>query len=442
MSSSTKPKIPVNLIYAAGFVGAVVLGLGVALLLVSITNRKNEAAMSAFQRVEIPANTVDPAIWGQNYPVQYSSFVRTQEDYGRTPYGGSTPYDKLEANPDLVRLWGGYAFSKDFNEERGHHYALIDQLETQRTQIVEQPGACLNCHAAETPLLIEQYGWEEFNRRPYNEYRENEEMHFGASCITCHDPDTMQLVITRPAFVNAMASQGIDVSQATHNEMRTYVCAQCHVEYYFAGENKLLTFPWSNGLEIQNIQQYYDEIGFTDWTHAETGGRLLKMQHPEFELFSTGIHYQSGVSCADCHMPYVREGSQHVSDHWVRSPLANLNAACQNCHNLSEEELMARVINIQTTTADLLEDTERALSDTIDAIVAAREAGATEADLQTAYTLHRHAQMRWDFVASENSMGFHSPQEAARILAEAIDLARQAQIEAIAVQQALGISGQ
>jgi len=301
-----------------------------------------------------------------------------------------------------------------------------------------QPGACANCHAAETPLLIAAMGWEEFNHTPYNEL--SADLHTGSSCHDCHNAETMELTITRPAFVNAMATRGIDVAEATHQEMRTYVCAQCHVEYYFAGEDKILTFPWSEGLAIENIEQYYINNGHIDWTHTESNSPLLKMQHPEFEMYSSGIHSDSGVACADCHMPYTRVGSVKYSDHWLRSPLTNVSAACQTCHNVEEDELINRVIEIQTITSNLLHDTEEALIGAIDAIVVAQTAGATDEQLEAARTLHRSAQMRWDFVSSENSTGFHSPQEAARILAEAIDLARQAQIAAILVETAATVS--
>jgi nitrite reductase (cytochrome c-552) len=227
-----------------------------------------------------------------------------------------------------------------------------------------------------------------------------------------------------------MAERGIDLSKATRQEMRTYVCAQCHVEYYFKGDNKVLTFPWSQGLSIDNIESYYEQIKFTDWTHKETGAPMLKMQHPEFEMWSSGIHARSGVSCADCHMPYVRDGAVKVSDHWLRSPLTNVNQACQPCHKESEQELKDRVVAIQTTTSNLTHRTEDAMVAAIDAIKAAQAAGASDAALAEARQLHRRASMRWDFVSSENSTGFHSPQEAARILADAIDYARQAQISA------------
>ena len=417
------------LIYGLIFIGSALLTAGVAALLVNITARQTEGRMLPMKVQEIPEGEIDPAVWGVNFPVEYASFLRTAENYGQTPYGGSDPYSKLERNPSLVRLWAGYAFSKDHNEERGHAYMLQDQLETERVKIVKQPGACANCHSANAPALIAEMGWEEFNHTPYDELKDN--LHVGSSCADCHDPQTMELRVTRPAFVNAMESMGVDLSKATRQEMRSYVCEQCHVEYYFAGDNKVLTFPWKNGMNIDDIQQYYDEVGHIDWKHAETGGGLLKMQHPETELYSTGIHAASGVACADCHMPYVREGSVKVSDHWVRSPLDNLSAACQTCHNVDEDELYNRVVNIQNTTAELLRQAEAALLDTIDAINTARTAGATDEQLATAMQLHRWAQMRWDFISSENSTGFHSPQEAARVLADSIDLARQAQLAAI-----------
>jgi len=416
----------------------VLLTVGVAALLLNIDQRQGEARQSPLRVVEIAADELDPAVWGQNFPVQYEMFSRTEEDTVATTFGGSVPYSRLERYPSLLRLWAGYAFTLEHNEERGHFYALTDQLESERVLQRNQPGACANCHAAETPLLIAAMGWEEFNHTPYNEL--SADLHTGSSCHDCHNAETMELTITRPAFVNAMATRGIDVAEATHQEMRTYVCAQCHVEYYFAGEDKILTFPWSEGLAIENIEQYYINNGHIDWTHTESNSPLLKMQHPEFEMYSSGIHSDSGVACADCHMPYTRVGSVKYSDHWLRSPLTNVSAACQTCHNVEEDELINRVIEIQTITSNLLHDTEEALIGAIDAIVVAQTAGATDEQLEAARTLHRSAQMRWDFVSSENSTGFHSPQEAARILAEAIDLARQAQIAAILVETAATVS--
>jgi nitrite reductase (cytochrome c-552) len=143
-----------------------------------------------------------------------------------------------------------------------------------------------------------------------------------------------------------------------------------------------------------------------------------------------GIHARAGVACADCHMPYQRVGALKVSDHRVRSPLLNINRACQACHTVPEKELESRVLIIQDRHNELLQGAASATTDLLDAIVAARKAGAREADVQATQALQRKAQWRLDFVAAENSMGFHAPQEMARILGETIDFARQGQLAA------------
>jgi nitrite reductase (cytochrome c-552) len=434
---SPKNRRPLILILAAFGLGLVVMA-ALAALLTNIQQRKAEEVEFPLQVVEISPDELDPAVWGQNFPRQYDAFLRTQETETETPYGGSVPYSKLERYPAMVRLWAGYAFSKDHNEERGHYYTTIDQKNTQRVVIVDQPGACANCHAAEAPQMIAEMGWEEFNHTPYNDLKDD--LHIGSSCADCHDPETMDLRITRPALVNALEAQGIDWTQASRQDMRTYVCAQCHVEYYFLGDNKVLTFPWSQGLNIDNIEAHYDSYEFADWTHAESGAPMIKIQHPEYEMWSSGLHAQSGVSCADCHMPYIREGSVKISDHWLRSPLTNINNACQTCHKQDEALLQQRILTIQNRTAELLRLTEEAIIDAIDAIMAAQAAGATDEQLAEARDLHRRASLRWDFVSSENSTGFHSPQESARVLAMALDFARQAQLAAERVTPAASTS--
>ncbi len=419
--------------YLVGLGAAFVLGIGlmwgIGTLLVNIQDRKAEAKYPFQKVIEIEKNELDPAVWGKNFPHQYDTFIKTKNSSTVTPFGGSSPYSKLEKNPKLIRLWAGYAFSKDHNEDRGHHYALTDQIKTQRVKLVSQPGACANCHAAEAPQLIESMGWEAFNATPFNELKGK--LHRGISCADCHDPSTMALRISRPAFKLAMKKRGIDLSKASRQDMRSYVCGQCHVEYYFAGKDKLLTFPWDQGLSVENIEAYYDAINFKDWEHKETKTPMIKIQHPEFELWSSGLHAKSGVTCSDCHMPYIRKGAIKISDHWLRSPLTNLNKACQTCHKADEEHLRDRVLRIQERTAELLEVAEDALLDAMDAIIAAQNKGVSAEQLEEARKLHRRSEIRWDFISSENSTGFHSPQESARVLANAVNYARQAQIAAL-----------
>jgi nitrite reductase (cytochrome c-552) len=328
----------------------------------------------------------------------------------------------------------------DFREERGHAYMLEDQTFTERQRVKAQPGACLNCHASVYVAYRKLgngdpvAGFSKMNSLSYPEARRL--VTHPIACIDCHDPGTMQLRVTRPAFLEGIralkAAQGVkdfDVNRdATRQEMRAYVCGQCHVEYYFRGADKRLTFPWENGLKVEQILAYYDREKFDDWKHAETGAGVLKAQHPEFEMWKQGIHARSGVACADCHMPYRREGGLKVSDHHVRSPLLNIARACQTCHKCPEAELASRAQTIQERTFQLRDLAMDALVGLIGDVKKAREGGKTDAELAVARDLQRHAQFRLDFIEAENSMGFHAPQETARILAESIDLSRQGQI--------------
>jgi nitrite reductase (cytochrome c-552) len=441
------------LLLAAALVGAVAAAL-VAALLVNISNRQHEGLNPFFRVVTIDDTTVDPAIWGKNFPLQYDGYRRTV-DQVRTRYGGSeavqrTPsqadprsvvaQSRLEEDPRLKIIWDGYAFAVDFREERGHAYMLDDQVFTERQQVTKQPGTCLHCHGS----MYAPYkkagggdlmkGFEIVNQLPYAEARKLVE--HPISCIDCHDPATMQLRVTRPAFLEGMAalkaSQGVtgyDVNRdATHQEMRSFVCGQCHDEYYFKGKEKRLTYPWLKGLRIEDIYAYYTEVDHADWTHARAGTRVLKAQHPEFEMWNQGVHARSGVACADCHMPYQRVGAMKISDHHVRSPLLNVNNACQTCHKFPEDDLRARVRDIQDRTFELRGRAMDAVVALIGDLQAAREAGRSDAELAPARALHRQAQFYLDFIEAENSMGFHASGEAARILAVSADLARQGQL--------------
>jgi nitrite reductase (cytochrome c-552) len=273
------------------------------------------------------------------------------------------------------------------------------------------------------------------NQMPYFEARKL--VTHPIACIDCHDPSSMQLRVTRPGFIEGIrafkATQGIqnyDVNkQATRQEMRAYVCGQCHVEYYFKGPEKRLVYPWAKGLKVEEILAYYDEAKFKDWTHADTGAPVLKAQHPEFEMWNQGIHARSGVTCADCHMPYKREGALKISDHHVRSPVLNINRACQTCHKWPEEELKGRVEDIQERTFKMRNVAMDALMDLISDLKVAKAAAKTDTELATAQDFQRKAQFYLDFVEAENSTGFHAPQEAVRILGESINFSRQGQIE-------------
>jgi len=443
------------LTWMALVLGAALITIGLAALLTNIFERKQEARNPFYRVVTLTDSTTDPAEWGKNFPIQYDAYRRTV-DQVRTRYGGSeamprTPSDadprtvvaqsRLEEDPRLREFWAGYAFAKDFREERGHAYMLDDQTYTERQIVAKQPGTCLNCHAS----MYEAYrrvgggnlvqGFERVNAMPYAEARKLVE--HPVSCIDCHDPSSMQLRVTRPAFMEGMralrASEGVasyDVNRdASRQEMRTFVCGQCHVEYYFQGPEKKLVYPWAKGLSGDSILAYYEANGHRDWVHAASGAPTLKAQHPEFETYNQGIHARAGVACADCHMPYTRTGAMKVSDHHVRSPLLNINRACQTCHRFSEEEMRARVERIQDRTFELRNLALDAVLALTRDIATAAAADSANPRLATARNFQRKAQFLTDFVEAENSMGFHAPQEAARLLGHAIDYARRGQVE-------------
>jgi nitrite reductase (cytochrome c-552) len=433
---------------------------GITALLMNVMERKEEAKQVAFKIVDLTEDTVDPAEWGKNFPRQYEGYLQTAHDE-RTPYGNSEafPESKLKGDPRLTRIFDGYAFAVDFNHARGHAFMLKDQDATLRVKNFKQPGACLHCHAAITPVYRAagngdlQAGFEAVCAMPLTEARKLAQ--HPVTCLDCHNPKTNQLRTTRPGFqagIAALAASAAPVPHlpsieqwrkgdrktpydpnalASRQEMRSFACGQCHVEYYFKGPGKLVTYPWHKGLKVEEIEEYYDEQQFSDWTHAETGAKVLKAQHPEFETWSQGAHARAGVACADCHMPYLREGAIKISDHRVRSPMLQVNRSCQTCHHAKEGELTARVEIIQGRHKGLMNRAEDAIVQLYDAIREAKQRGVGEEQLRPALALQRRAQWRLDFSNAENSRGFHAPQESARILGEAIDYARQGQVAAL-----------
>lgn len=512
------------------------VAVGVAMLLVNISEKKSEARFSYVRVVEVGEDDTDPAKWGKNWPREFDDYKRTAERTS-TKYGGAIGTaegemapQKAERDPWLKRVFAGYLFAVDYRDRRGHAYMLKDQEITKRNVPGEgkQSGNCLHCHGSIMPLYRKlgkeaapqgspaeqlQAGLAKVAEMGYwDAHKALEDMGGGkahpVSCVDCHDPASMEVRVSRPGFIagiQKLAAGSAEVPHlpsidrwrkgdrskpydpnldSTRQERRAYVCGQCHVEY-FCGKGMTLLFPWAEGLKVENAEHLYDNLQvkgqrFKDWVHAETGFEVLKAQHPEFEVWSQGIHARSGVTCADCHMPYKREGAQKYSDHWVRSPLLQPNRACATCHPLTDDELKARVLAIQDRHFALLTRAGNAAVAMIDAIVAVRKpydernlAAATakaketlekqdafqkapkeEQDkkmgaevkanllaswreviaktpaLQELENLQRAAQWRLDFVAAENSMGFHAPQELARILGESIDLSREAEVKA------------
>lgn len=432
-----------------------VVTAGITALLANVIERMGEASDSFTKVVELDDTVVDPAVWGQNFPAQYQSFLRTQEMVATTHAGSvaeeRTPTatdprtvistSRLEEDPRLKDMWAGYPFSVDYRHARGHAYMLEDQRYTLRVTEFNQPGTCLNCHASTVALMNElgdgdrDAGFEAMNQMAYTDVTKLVE--HPVACIDCHDPETMELRITRPAFERGIAalkaSEGVedyDVNRdATRQEMRSFVCGQCHVEYYFEKDTKELVFPWTKGLDIDQIWEYYLEDGHKDFEHATTGAQVVKAQHPEFDIFwSNSVHAANGVSCADCHMPYEAEGARKVTDHHIQSPLLAVNSSCMTCHHTSEEEMTERVVGIQDEfigTRDVAFDSLVAL---IRALETAQTDGTPAEAIEQAREFQNKASFYLDYVYSENSYGFHAPAYIQRILADSLDASRKGQL--------------
>lgn len=376
--------------------------------------------------IEIAPMEPDSEKWGVNFPNQYTTLMKTETNNIDTTYAGSSAFSWLERDPRQVILFAGYGFGKDYNDDRGHANALEDVRATKRVN-EKTPGTCYSCKSSNNPGLWDELGMAQFDKMLFSEIGQRIDQPIG--CANCHEAGTMRLIVTNPALDEALTAMGQDWETFTRQEMRTVVCANCHVEYYFKGDGKYLTFPWENGTDVYSIIEYYEEDGFKDWEYPEALTPMLKAQHPEYEFFTAGsTHYNAGVSCSDCHMPYVREGAAKYSTHDVHSPLLNPEQACGQCHTDSEY-VVRRVNLIQDQVATTKLATEDAIVDAINAIkLATANPNADQELLNQARNLHRKAQFMWDFVSAENSTGFHNPEYALKIMADSTNLARQAQM--------------
>ncbi|UZR98906.1 ammonia-forming cytochrome c nitrite reductase [Chondrinema litorale] len=430
------------------FIATVAIVILLSLLANSIISRKTESQFAYQPQVQIEENEPRNAVWGENFPRQYQSFMRTQDTSFTSYLNGSKLRDALEEDPKLVVLWAGYGFSKDYNQPRGHAYAVEDIHNTLRTGGPTGPGTgpmpstCWTCKSPDVPRLMNEIGITEFYEGAWAD--KGAQIVNPIGCADCHNPKTMSLQISRPALIEAFQAMGKDINQATHQEMRSLVCAQCHVEYYF---NKnlpdkkgvpYLVFPWKDGTSVEAMEKYYDDLEFSDWTHALSKTPMLKAQHPGYELFSTGVHAKRGVSCADCHMPYKAEGGQKFTDHQIRSPLANVANSCQVCHRQEKEDLIQDVYDRQSKIKKIQSNLEELI---VRAHVEAKKAwdlGASEEQMTSILQDIRHAQWRWDYSIASHGGSFHSPVEVSRIVSTATSIAQDARIKLARLLSELG----
>ena len=427
---SAKAKLPSWMGIMIVILAAVIVVL-LGLMAISVMERRWEAQRPALVLKPIAEWEPDNAKWGQNYPQEYDSYLKTRITDTKTMFGGAFPRDYLDADPYKIILFAGYGFSKDYLQARGHYYAVEDITNTKRIKEPVNAATCWTCKSTDVPRLMNKMGVSQFYAANFHDLK-NEITH-PIGCQDCHDPATMELKITRPVLIEALEAMGTNMKEVTHQQMRSLVCAQCHVEYYFkndqnAGLKNYLTLPWKGGTSVEAMITYYDNLNFSDYTHPISKTPIIKAQHPDYELYRTGIHAYRDVSCADCHMPYRTQGGVKFTNHHIQSPLLNISNSCAVCHRWSEEDIRNRVETIQTKVAQATLVAEEALVKAHFDVAAAMQADATDEDLIEARRPLRHAQFRWDYVSSNNGVGFHSPQESMRILGDSVNQAQQVRV--------------
>jgi len=431
------------LLFGACMVGVFVLGL----IASSLLERRAEVA-SVFnnRRTQMEGIVAQNEKFKDDFPREYETWLQTEDTSFVSEFNSSDAVDVLEQRPEMVILWAGYAFSWEYNTPRGHHHALEDMraiLRTGAPGVTEgkepQPATCWTCKGPDVPRLMNEKGIAEFYAPRWSQW--GGEVMNTIGCSDCHDSKTMDLKPARPALYEAWQRRGLDVNKQSHQEMRSLVCAQCHTEYYFQKDTNYLTFPQDSGLTVEAMEAYYDEMGFFDYIHALSRTPILKAQHPGYEMAQMGIHGQRGVSCADCHMPYISEGGVKYTDHHIMSPLAHIDRTCQTCHRQDAEVLRQNVYERQRKCSEVRNRVEAELATAHIEAKFAWDKGATEAEMKPVLDLLRKSQWRWDFAVASHGASFHAPQEVVRILSHALDYAQQARLRTAKVLAKHGFTG-
>jgi nitrite reductase (cytochrome c-552) len=412
----------------------------------SITTRRAEITSILYnKKVEIKGIESRSEIFADNYPREYHTWLQTADTTFQSEFHGSSIVDVLEQRPEMVILWAGYAFSKDYGTPRGHMHMIEDVYHTLRTGAPmhpdegPQPATCWTCKSPDVPRMMDSIGIAEYYAGTWASL--GHEIVNPVGCADCHEPENMNLHISRPALLEGLANSGQDIKKVSQQDMRSLACAQCHVEYYFQPETNYLVFPWHNGLTMEGGEAYYDKVGHADYIHQLSRAPILKAQHPDYEIFKMGIHAQRGVSCADCHMPYISEGGVKYSDHHIISPLANINNTCQVCHRESEETLRASVYERQRKGNELRDMVEKELAAAHIEAKFAWDNGASETQMNDVLQLLRQSQWRWDYAVASHGASFHAPIEFQRLLSQSLDRAHKARFVTSKVLAQLGYIG-
>ncbi len=394
---------------------------------------------------------MNPANWGKAYPLEYDSWLKTKEPraVGKTRYKNdfdakNSRYDKLSEFPYMPLLFNGWGFGVEYNEPRGHYYMVTDQVDIDQSR-TKAGGACLTCKTPFVDKLRKEMGSAYFSA-PYDQVRSQipeEFRELGAACMDCHENKNMGLKLSRWTLTNALKDVGKNPDQLTRQEMRSLVCAQCHVTYVIPKDKEMKSldvfFPWQGSKEgkisVENIIKVIrSDPAYGEWKQNVTGFKVGYIRHPEYEFYTfNSVHSNAGVACADCHMPYTKVGSAKISDHNVMSPVKNDLKACQQCHTETPEWLSNQVFAIQDRTASVMMRAGYAEAVSAKLFEIAHKAQADGKTLDQglydrAKDLYLEALYRVIYIGAENSVGFHNPSEAGRICTDAVSMAQKSEM--------------
>ena len=418
------------------------IGNSVAALLLVSASLVSTASFAASEQKDIgdPRNEQ----YEENHPDQYQTWKQTSESENLE--------DALKEDPNMVIMWAGYGFAKDYNKARGHFYAIDDVRQTLRTGAPTDansgpmPMACWSCKSPDVARVIEERGEDGYFEGKWA--RLGAEISNPIGCADCHDTQSdnfkngePELKITRPYVERAFDTIGKNFEHQSRLDKQSSVCSQCHVEYYFTGPTKGVKFPWDKGTKVEQMEEYYDGIGFKDWTHKVSKAPMLKAQHPGFETWREGIHGKNKVACVDCHMPKVtKEDGTVFTDHKVGNPFDRFDDTCAQCHTQSKEQLRGIVSTRKAQVLNMKLTAEKQIVAAHFEAGAAWDAGATEEEMKPILQDIRHAQWRWDYAIASHGVHMHAPEVALEVLGTAVDKAADARTKLIRLLAKKGIT--
>ncbi|GKX60018.1 cytochrome c-552 [Leminorella grimontii] len=382
--------------------------------------------------------------FAKDHKDQYDSWRATSE---LDTLGGG-----LDEYPDMVILWAGYPFAKDYKKARGHFYAITDIRQSLRTAAPMKdtdgplPMACWSCKSPDVARLIDEGGEDAYFEGMWA--RGGSQVVNPIGCADCHDTASKDfaagkpaLYMSRPYTVRALEAIGKPFDKASRLDQQSMVCSNCHVEYYFSGKNKAVKFPWDGGMTVEKMEEYYDNIEFSDWKHALSKAPMIKAQHPEYETWSQGVHGKNNVTCIDCHMPKVQNADGKLyTDHKIGNPFDRFAESCSSCHTQSKQQLQDIVASRKEAVRELKKKAERQLVHAHFEAKAAWDAGATEEEMKPILQDIRHAQWRWDYAIASHGIHMHAPEVGLKVLGTSLDKSAEARTKLARLLATKGIT--